>query len=276
VSAALDLRKWLFTAIGATVALIYMFPIYWMYVSSFKSPVELFVSPPTLFPREIHWGAYRWIFTRENIPVYLFNSFFLAFLVTILTMVLAVACAYGMARLRSRWIDIALLTVMLSQVLPPALMATPLFIMFRQLDLVNTHTAVVLAITTKTLPFAVVMLRTTFLQIPNELEEAARVDGCTRFSALWRVVLPVARTGILVTTILVFLLSYGDFVYPVSLLNRPSMQPATVGLYGFIGAEYSDWNNIMAFASVFVTPVILLFLLMQRRIVSGLTAGALK
>lgn len=268
--------RWVLSAVGAAVALAYLFPIYWMYASSFKSPAELFVSPPTLWPSRLYLGSYAWIFTRENIPVYLLNSFLIGALVTVLTMTLAIAAAYGMARLRSRWIDLALLAVMLSQVLPPALMATPLFIMFRQLGIVNTYGGVILAITTKTLPFAIVVLRTTFLQVPGELEEAGRVDGCTRVGALWRIVLPVARTGITVAAILVFLLAYGDFVYPVSLMNRPAMQPATVGLYSFIGAEYSDWNNIMAFASVFVTPVILIFLLMQRRIVSGLTAGALK
>lgn len=264
------------TALGALLALLYLFPLYWTYASSLKGPAELFVSPPTLWPQALDLSGYRWIFTRENIPRYLLNSLWISAWVTALTLALATACAYGMARLRSRWIDIALLAVMLSQVLPPALLATPMFILFRQAGLVNTQTAVVLAISTKTLPFAIVVLRTTFIQVPAELEEAARVDGCTRFSALWRVMLPVARTGILVAGIIVFLLAYGDFVYPLTLLNRPALQPATVGLFSFIGAEYSDWNNIMAFACVFITPAIAVFLVMQRQIVAGLTAGALK
>jgi multiple sugar transport system permease protein len=268
--------RWSLTAVAATIAALYLFPVYWMYASSLKSPAELFLSPPTLVPNEIYMGSYAWIFTRENIPAYLGNSFLIAGLVTLLSMALAVVCAYAMARLRSRLVDVALLAVMLSQVLPPALMATPIFIMFRQLALLNSYEGVVLAITTKTLPFAVVILRTTFMQVPAELEEAARVDGCTRASALWRVVLPTARTGILVTALLTFIIAYGDFVYPLALMNSPSMQPATVGLYSFIGAEFSDWNNIMAFASVFVTPVLLGFLFAQRKIVSGLTAGALK
>ncbi|MCL6608341.1 MAG: carbohydrate ABC transporter permease [Geminicoccaceae bacterium] len=268
--------RWSCTALGALVALLYLFPLYWTYVSSLKGPGELFASPPTLWPAMIDFSGYRWIFTRENIPRYLLNSLWISAAVTALTLLLAVACAWGMARLRSRWIDIALLAVMLSQVLPPALLATPMFILFRQAGLVNTQAAVVLAIVTKTLPFAIVVLRTTFIQVPGELEEAARVDGCTRLSAIWRVVLPVARTGILVTGIIVFLLAYGDFVYPLTLLDRPALQPATVGLFSFIGAEYSDWNNIMAFACVFVTPAIAVFLLMQRQIVAGLTAGALK
>jgi multiple sugar transport system permease protein len=270
------LYRWSLTAIGAGVASLYLFPVYWMYASSLKSPAELFLSPPTLWPSELYFGAYEWIFTRENIPVYLGNSAIIAGAVTLLSMGLAILCAYGLARLRSRLVDVALLAVMLSQVLPPALMATPIFIMFRQLGLLNSYAGVVLAIATKTLPFAVVILRTTFLQVPAELEEAARVDGCTRASALWRIVLPTARTGILVTALLTFIIAYGDFVYPLALMNSPSMQPATVGLYSFIGAEFSDWNNIMAFASIFTTPVLVGFLLAQRKIVSGLTAGALK
>lgn len=270
------IKRWSFTAIGAVITGIYLFPIYWMYVSSFKSPVELFVSPPTLFPREIWLGAWTWIMTRENIPLYILNSFLVAGVSTFVTILFAAPAAYAMSRLRSRWVDVALLCVMLSQVLPPSLMATPIFIFFRQLDLVNSYHGVVLAMVSKSLPFAIVMLRTTFMQIPAELEEAARVDGCTRWSAMWRVIMPVARVGIVVTATLVFMMTYGEYVYASTLLQRRTMQPATVGLYSFIGAEVADWNNIMAFAAAFVTPVIIVFVAMQRLIVQGLTAGALK
>lgn len=273
---ASTLKRWSFTAIGAAITAVYLFPIYWMYVSSFKSPVELFVSPPTLFPREIWLGAWTWIMTRENIPLYILNSFLIAGVSTFVTILFAAPAAYAMSRLRSRWVDVALLCVMLSQVLPPSLMATPIFIFFRQLDLVNSYHGVVLAMVSKSLPFAIVMLRTTFMQIPTELEEAARVDGCTRWSAMWRVIMPVARVGIVVTATLVFMMTYGEYVYASTLLQRRTMQPATVGLYSFIGAEVADWNNIMAFAAAFVTPVIIVFVAMQRLIVQGLTAGALK
>lgn len=268
--------RWLLSAIGAAITGLYLFPIYWMYASSLKSPVELFASPPTLWPHEPWLGAYAWIFTRENVPLYLANSFLLAGSSTFLTIALAVPAAYGMSRLRSAWVDGALIVVMLSQVLPPALMATPVFIFFRQLDLVGSYHGVILALVTKSLPFAVVVLRTTFLQVPTDLEEAARVDGCTRLSAVFRIILPVARTGIVVAATLVFMMVYGEYVYAAALLPRRTMQPATVGLYAFIGAEISDWNNIMAFAAVFVTPVIALFILMQRLIVQGLTEGSLK
>jgi multiple sugar transport system permease protein len=269
-------KRWILLAIGAVIAAFYLFPVYWMYVSSFKASSELNASPPTLLPQVPTLAAYIWIFTRENIARYLGNSFLQSGSVTVLTLFLATGAAYALSRVRSVWMDAVLIGIMLSQVLPPALLATPMFVIFRQIDLINTQTAVILATTTKTLPFAVIMLRTTFAQIPVELEEAARVDGCSRLKAFFRVTLPLARIGYIVVGALVFLLAYGEFVYPVSLVNKNELQPATVGLYGFVGADYSDWSNAMAFASIFVTPVIVIFMLLQRRIVSGLTAGALK
>jgi multiple sugar transport system permease protein len=269
-------RRWILLTLGVTIAAFYLFPVYWMYVSSFKASSELNASPPTLLPEAPTLAAYTWIFTRENIARYLGNSLFQSTSVTLLTLLLATGAAYALSRVRSLWMDAVLVGIMLSQVLPPALLATPMFVIFRQIDLINTQTAVILATTTKTLPFAVIMLRTTFAQIPIELEEAARVDGCSRLRAFFSVTLPLARIGYIVVGSLVFLLAYGEFVYPVSLVNKNELQPATVGLYGFVGADYSDWSNAMAFASIFVTPVIVIFMLLQRRIVSGLTAGALK
>ena len=151
-----------------------------------------------------------------------------------------------------------------------------MFVIFRQFELINTRLSVVLADTTRTLPFALIILRTQFLMVPNELEEAARIDGCSRVTAFLRVVLPAARGGLIVVSVISFIMAYGDLVYSLSFLPRKELHPATVGLYGWIGAEYADWNNVMAFASVVTLPVIVLFLLLQRHIVAGLTDGALK
>ena len=270
------LRQWLLLAIGVLIAAVYLFPVYWMVVSALKSAGEVNAVTPTLFPREPTLNAFRWIFEREKVGRYLANSFWIASGTTLLTLLLATGAAYALSRVRSIWMDAVLVGVMLSQVLPPPLLVTPMFVIFRQLDLVNTYTAVILATTSKTLPFAVIMLRTTFAQIPIEIEEAARVDGCSRLVAFVRVTLPLARVGYIVVGSLVFLLAYGEFVYPVSLMNKQSLQPATVGLYGFVGADYSDWGNAMAFATVMVLPVLIIFVALQKRIVSGLTSGALK
>ena len=270
------MRNALLLASACVLAGIYLFPVYWMYASALKPPNELNAYPPTLVPHAPTLDAFRWIFQRENVLQFMGNSLLLSASVTALTLLLATGAAYALSRVRSRAMDAVLIGVMLSQVLPPPLLVTPMFVIFRQIDLINTHLAVILATTTKTLPFAIIMLRTSFAQVPIDLEEAARVDGSSRTVAFLRVTLPLTRVGYIVVGTLVFLLAYGEFVYPVSLVNRKALQPATVGLYGFVGADYSDWGNAMAFACVFVTPVIVVFMLLQRRIVSGLTAGALK
>lgn len=272
----IPLRQWLLLGLGLLIASTYLFPVYWMVVSALKTAGEVNAATPTLFPHEPTLAAFRWIFERENVGRYLANSFLIAGGATTLTLLLATGSAYALSRVRSIWMDAVLVGVMLSQVLPPPLLVTPMFVILRQLDLVNTYSAVILATTSKTLPFAVIMLRTTFAQIPIEIEEAARVDGCSRLMAFLRVTLPLARVGYIVVGSLVFLQAYGEFVYPVSLMNKQSMQPATVGLYGFVGADYSDWGNAMAFATVMVLPVLIIFVALQKRIVSGLTSGALK
>jgi multiple sugar transport system permease protein len=273
---ALPLRQWTLLCIGMLIAAAYLFPVYWMVVSALKTSGEVNAAIPTMFPHEPTLNAFRWIFERENIARYLGNSFIIAGGATALTLLLATGASYALSRVRSIWMDAVLVGVMLSQVLPPPLLVTPMFVIFRQLDLVNTYTAVVLATTTKTLPFAIIMLRTTFAQIPVEIEEAGRVDGCSRLMAFLRLTLPLARVGYIVVGTLVFVLAYGEFVYAVSLMNKQSIQPATVGLYGFVGADYSDWGNAMAFATVMVLPVLVIFVALQKRIVSGLTSGALK
>lgn len=272
----IPMRQWLLLGFALLVASSYLFPVYWMVVSALKTASEVNAATPTMFPHEPTLNAFRWIFERENVGRYLANSFLISAGSTALTLLLATGAAYALSRVRSIWMDAVLVGVMLSQVLPPPLLVTPMFVIFRQLDLVNTYAAVILATTSKTLPFAVIMLRTTFAQIPIEIEEAARVDGCSRLMAFLRVTLPLARVGYIVVGSLVFLQAYGEFVYPVSLMNKQSMQPATVGLYGFVGADYSDWGNAMAFATVMVLPVLIIFVALQKRIVSGLTAGALK
>jgi multiple sugar transport system permease protein len=270
------IRPWVMVAIAVLISAVYLFPVYWMYVSALKPALELNAAPPTLYPHAPTLAAFRWIFQAENVVRFMQNSVVISVATTVLTLVLATGAAYSLARFRSVWMDVVLIGVMLSQVLPPPLLVTPMFVIFRQIGLINTQLAVILATTTKTLPFAVIMLRTTFAQVPIDLEDAARVDGCSRAVAFLRVTLPLARVGYIVVGTLVFLLAYGEFVYPVSLMNKAALQPATVGLYSFVGADYSDWGNAMAFACVFVTPVIIIFMLLQRRIVSGLTAGALK
>jgi multiple sugar transport system permease protein len=264
------------TVIAVVGVALYLFPIYWMFVSGLKNSAEIFANPPTLFPRTPSLAAFQYVFMREDVLRYLRNSLAIAVPVTLLTVAMGACGGYALSRLRSRLVDAALFAVLMLQVFPDALLATPMFIIFKFLGLLNTLAAVILATTSKTLAFALVILRPMFRQVPIELEEASLVDGCNRFQTFCRIVLPIMQIPLIVVGALSFVQAYGQFVYALTLLSRQELQPATVGIYSFVGAEYADWNRVMAFSSVFVVPILVLFLVLQRRIVAGLTAGALK
>lgn len=266
----------LLAAIGAVGVACYLFPVYWMLISGFKTSAEIFSNPPTFFPRNPTLESFAYVFFRENVLRYIWNSTFIAVMVTAMTLTMGAMGAYAMSRLRTRLVDVALIAVLLLQIFPEALLATPMFILFRTVDVLDTHLAVILATTSKTLAFALVILRPMFRQVPIELEEAAFVDGASRFQSFRLIVLPIVRVALIVVGALTFVQAYGQFVYPLTLLSTQGLQPATVGIYSFVGAEYADWHRVMAFSSIFVVPILAVFLILQNRIVAGLTAGALK
>jgi multiple sugar transport system permease protein len=269
-------KRILYPCLATIGVAIYLFPIYWMLISGFKSSAEIFANPPTFIPRDPNLEAFEFVFVHENIARYLRNSLIIAIPVMALTLILGSMGAYAMSRIRSRIVDFALMIVLMLQVFPDALVATPVFIVFQTLGILNTFLAVILATTSKLLAFALVILRPMFRQVPLELEEASFVDGCSQFQAFLRIALPIMRVPLLVVGAIVFVQAYGQFVYPLTLMNQQSLQPGTVGIYGFVGSEHADWHRVMAFSSIYVLPILVLFLLLQKKIVAGLTAGALK
>ncbi|MFP5078091.1 carbohydrate ABC transporter permease [Rhizobium sp. YIM 134829] len=270
-------RHRLMFAIALALAAIYLFPLYWMYVTALKTGSSMFATPPELFPSEPQWGVYAFVWESRNMGRYLWNSLLIAVGAVTLVTVLGTGCAYVLARYRSRWVDAGLFLILMLQVLPASLMITPIFVGFSQIGLIaSPRLAVIIAIAAKAMPFFVVLVRATFMSVPMELEEAALVDGNSRIGAFFNIVLPLARNGILVSAILIFMQAFGEFVYSKSMIQTIELQPASVGLNSFMGPNTNEWNNIMAFATIYVTPILALFVLLQRRIVSGLTSGALK
>ncbi|MDZ7926574.1 MAG: carbohydrate ABC transporter permease [Agrobacterium sp.] len=270
-------RNRLMLAIAIVLAVIYLFPLYWMYLTSLKSGSEMFANPPGFWPADPQWQTYAYVWQSRNMGRYLWNSVLIASSAVALITVLGVGCAYVLARYRNAWVDIGLFLILMLQVLPASLMITPIFVGFSQVGLLDyPRLSVILAIAAKSMPFFVVLVRATFMAVPQELEEAALVDGNSRVGAFFNIVLPLARNGILVSAILIFMQAFGEFVYSKSMIQAAELQPASVGLNSFMGPNTSEWNNIMAYATMYVTPILALFILLQRRIVSGLTSGALK
>lgn len=258
-------------------AAIYLLPLYWMYITALKSGSEIFAYPPTFLPADAQWEVFSYVWNARGMGSFLWNSLVIGVGSMILVAGLGTGCSYVLARYRNGWIDFALFLILMLQVLPASLMITPLFVGFSALGLLEfPRFAVILAITAKAMPFFVILVRATFMSVPAELEEAALVDGNSRVGAFVSIVLPLARNGILVCAILIFMQAFGEFVYSKSIIQDVKYQPASVGLNAFMGPNTVEWNNIMAYASIYVTPILAAFVLLQQRIVAGLTSGALK
>jgi multiple sugar transport system permease protein len=272
-----SVRNRVMIAVALCLAAIYLFPLYWMYVTSLKTGSAMYATPPSFWPAQPQWATYVDVWTGRAMARYLWNSLLIAVGAVALISILGVGCAYVLARYRNVWIDIGLFLVLMLQVLPPSLMVTPIFVGFSQIGLLNfPRLAVIIAIAANKMPFFVVLVRATFMSVPMELEEAALVDGNSRVGAFFNIVLPLARNGILVSAILIFMQAFGEFVYSKSMIQAAELQPASVGLNTFMGPNTTEWNKIMAYSTIYVTPILAVFVLLQRRIVSGLTSGALK
>nr|WP_320145022.1 carbohydrate ABC transporter permease [uncultured Cohaesibacter sp.] len=259
------------------LALIYLFPLYWMYVTAIKTTSEAFASPPIFIPTQAQWSNFVDVWQTRHMGNFLWNSFYIATWSVVLIAILGSGAAYVLARYRNRWVDVGLFLILMLQVLPPSLMVTPIFVGFSQLGILDyPRFATVLGITAKSMPFFVVLVRATFMSVPMELEEAALVDGNSRIGAFFHIVLPLARNGILVSAILIYMQAFGEFVYSKTFIADAIYQPASVGLNTFMGPNTVEWDKIMAYSSIYVTPILAVFVLLQRKIVSGLTSGALK
>lgn len=269
-------RPMLKTAVGVLVTALYLFPVYWVIVNSLKERSELFSPAVTLFPQKITlYGYARAI--EVGVLRYLANSTVIATATMAMTLILATMGAYAMTRLKSRWVNGTLILFLLAQMVPDVLVVTPLYLIFRSLGLLDSYVGLVIANTSRALPLAIIVMRTVMLSVPRSLEEAAKIDGCTISSLLTRIVVPIAKPGLVVTGTIAFLMAFGEFVYAVSFITREAMYPISAGLYVFTASLYGqEWNSAMAYATLLVAPVLIAFIGFQKQIVSGLTQGALK
>jgi len=270
-------RHILESAVSALLVAIYLFPVYWMVATSIKAQRDIFAIPPKLVPWPLDFGPYeKAVLGNPDVLRGVLNSTIIAIGTTVLTLLLAAPAAYGLARLRLRFTVAFGLLLLISQMMPSINTALPLFVIFSRVGLVNSYPALIIANATATVPFAVIVLRPFFLTVPGEVVEASRVDGSTRFEAFWRVALPLAGPGLITVAALTFLTAWGEFVFGLTLATSDEMQPITVVLSRFITQFGTRWNELMAVSTVVAIPIVVFFVLLQRYIVGGLTAGAMK
>jgi multiple sugar transport system permease protein len=269
--------KWHLTAIALVLVGLFMFPLYWLVSTSLKTADQLFTRPPTWFPIPIELGNYvTALVGNQDMLRSLGNSLIISVGTTALTILLAAPAAYALARLGLRWTAALMLPFLIAQLLPAINVALPMFALFSQWGLVNTYPGLILANTVGTLPFAVIVLRPFYLSIPRELEEAAAVDGATRFQAFFRIVLPLVRPGLVTVGVFAFVMAWGEFIFGLTLTTNGDLQPVTVTLNSFIGIYGTDWGPLMAASTVVAIPIVVVFAIFQKYITGGLAAGSVK
>lgn len=268
---------WGKSALAWLIAAVYLFPVYWMITTSVKDRGATFSQPPQIVPEAVHLDSYRAAFSPEyGVWVALGNSFLIALGTLALTLLIAVPASYAVARFRDGVSTSMMVLLTVVQLLPAIAISIPMFVMFRQVGLVNTHVSIVLADVSVTLPFAVILLRPYFKQFPYEVEEAAKLDGLGVLQTIVRIVIPTIRPGVVMIGSFAFLMAWGEFTFALTLSTRQEVQPLTVALNRLIGQYGTNWNDLMAVATLIALPVLILFVMLQRYIVAGLAGGATK
>lgn len=264
-------------AVGLTVwMLITLFPLYWIALTSFKPASQIAEFPVRYWPREFSLENYVSLFQKAQFGQYLVNSVIVSASAALVATTIALLSAYVLSRFSFRGKGAIMLAFLITQMIPAFIALGPLYQMFVNLGLVDSRFGLVLVYIAMTIPFSAIMLRGFFDNVPDSLEEAAMVDGASRFGALWRVLVPVMTPGIIATFIFNFVNSWNELFLAVTLINSDSNRTIPTALNGFISSFNIEWGPMSAAAVLTILPTMVLFAFASRWIVAGLTQGATK
>ena len=266
------------SVVSLLLLVVLLFPLYWIVATSLKTEQEIFRVPTTLWPEVINTASYAAQLEMGDFNMFrsFGNSLTVSLAAMAISVLLAVPGSYGIARYDFKGKKAVVLAFLVTQMLPVSVLLTPMFIMFRDFKLLNTQFAPILADATIGIPFSILILKNYFGSIPGELENAAAIDGCNRFTSFLLIFLPIALPGVVVCAIFSFLYAWGDLAYGMTFITDQTMRPITAGIFNFLGQYGTKWSYLTAFAVVTIIPVALIFLFMQKYIISGLTSGAVK
>lgn len=253
-----------------------LFPLYWMLTTAITPSTELLRYPPQLIPTDQDWSAFQRVVGDSSFLVWLGNSVVMTVVSVVIALVVSTFAAYSLSRFKSPFASVIAYILLATRMIPGTVLLVPLYMIFRDWGILDTRLALIISYTTFEIPFATWMLKGYFDSIPRELEQAAEVDGSSPLGAFLRVSLPLAGPGIAASAIASAILAWSDYEFARGLLTSQSNWPLTIGIHSFIGEHVVHWNDIMASSLLATLPVVLLFLVMERYIVAGLTAGAVK
>lgn len=272
---SLNLKMIIYIILAVMLA-ISLFPFLVTLITSLKDVSEVYTSPPTWIPVKPTFKNYREVFERYPMARYFLNSFIIAIGATLLNAAFSIPAAYATARLRFRGKKFFMYLLLMVQMFSPIIIIIALFRQMSIFGLLNSYLGLILVNAVFTLSFSIWMLSAYFLKIPFELEESAMIDGCNRFQAIVKVLIPLAMPGLTATMIYTFINAWNEFVFALTFTTTPEMRPLTVGLYSFVGRWSIQWQYITTASILGIVPIVLLFMLVEKQLMSGLMGGAIK
>jgi len=271
-------RTWsvLRTLVMVLITVVLLFPVLWMISTSLKPIMGIFSVPPHLIPRRFSLSGYQTIIDSQKWLHYFFNSYFISTSVTVLCLIVGTLAAYGFSRMEIKGREVLLYTTLVMQMFPGIVLIVPYFDLAKTLHLFNTYIVLIMADTSFVLPFTIWMLKSYLDSVPSELESAAMIDGCNRLGAMIRVVIPLMTPSFVAVGTWAFLGAWNEYMFGVTLTTGWQAAPVTVGMGEFFGAFGINWNSVMAVSTVSSIPLMIIFIFLQRHLVQGMTAGAIK
>ncbi|WP_419999070.1 carbohydrate ABC transporter permease [Streptomyces boninensis] len=253
-----------------------IFPLYWIAITSLKAPGDIFTYPISYWPETFSLENYRGLFGKANFGTYLTNSIIVATVAATVATAVSMLSGYVLARFEFRTKSALLMAALVTQMIPAFIALGPLYLLMTDLQMVDNRFGLILVYVAVCIPFCTVMLRGFFENIPDALEEAAMIDGLSRFATLFRVLLPVMRPGIIAAFIFNFVNCWNELFLSVTLMNSDDTKTIPTALNGFISSFNIDWGSMSAAAVLTIAPTMVLFAFASRHIVQGLTTGAVK
>jgi multiple sugar transport system permease protein len=249
-----------------------LFPVYAVIVASFESTETLFSGTYYWLPHAATLANYRTVIQAQSGHV--LTSLVIGVGTAVLALVVAVPAAYALSKYRLRVTVVLVSALLIAQIVPSIVLATSLFVIFHWIHLVNTYPGLIIADGTYAIPFSILVLRAFFFSLPNDLTQAARVDGASEWQTFLRIVIPLARSALITVAVFAFLNGWGDFIFALTILNGATIEPITLGIYNYLGEYSQDWGAVMAAGAFAMVPATVMLVVAQRYIASGLTAGS--
>ncbi len=260
---------------AVVVGLFSVFPLFWMVLTSLKPNYQIITPEPVWWPAEFQWGRYQRVL-ESGFTRYLRNSLIVATGTVGMGLLVSIFAGYALARFRMPLRRFLVMVVLATQMFPVAVLLIPFFMVMRNLGLLGSLWGLIIAYLAFITPLMIWILRGFFQSIPAELEEAAQIDGCSRFGAMWRVIMPLAGPGIAAVSIFAWIAAWNEFLFALTFISGDQLRTLPVGLTQFVGRDAVDHGAIMAASVLFTLPVVIFFLFVHKKLTTGLVAGAVK